>query len=177
VFLFERFLPLEYRQQLSGGVHNRGTLAFFFFGSPGNIRQKSRLRCVVSYLKMQIVETARSFDPDFFFHHAYHILRTWLVFSILLTKSMVAVDTEKLLVPIPHHQSFHQCVRSVLVKRSATWSIRRQTVIFLLFLLHITILYLSFPTFIALTLSDPFPSFTNSFECWFFALFIFSQWP
>ena len=39
LFLFEEFLPLEYRQQLSVRVQNRGTPTFFFSGSPGKINQ------------------------------------------------------------------------------------------------------------------------------------------
>ncbi|KAH9987661.1 hypothetical protein BJV74DRAFT_978753 [Russula compacta] len=37
VFLFEEFVPLEYRQQLSAGVQNKRTLASFF--SPGKTKQ------------------------------------------------------------------------------------------------------------------------------------------
>ena len=37
VFLFEEFVPLEYRQQLSAGVQNKRTLASFF--SPGKSKQ------------------------------------------------------------------------------------------------------------------------------------------
>jgi hypothetical protein len=37
VFLFEEFVPLEYRQQLSAGVQNRRTLVSFF--SPGKTKQ------------------------------------------------------------------------------------------------------------------------------------------
>jgi len=36
-FLFEEFVPLEYRQQLSAGVQNKRTLASFF--SPGKPKQ------------------------------------------------------------------------------------------------------------------------------------------
>jgi hypothetical protein len=37
VFLFEEFVPLEYRQQLSAGVQNKRTLGSFF--SPGKSKQ------------------------------------------------------------------------------------------------------------------------------------------
>ena len=133
---------------------------------------------------MQIIETAHTFDRDFFFYNAYLSFSIFDWYIVVLVNSMVASDTEELSIPRPLScTTSHFIARILASARKVLACTTQHDIVFLLSgaccsssspsPYYPPPVLITFPCLHHRALSDPFPSFAN-FERWLFALSCYS---